>query len=843
MRKAANSNENTNDHNKNSKLPLSPKSSSHQRRSVMGTTTMAAAAATTEGSAHRTSTDSDDNQFGIDDLSIQLSETARLERMMNKFDLLTSSNSNDDVVKEPEVTPRALNDMIEKFDSFQQSSPTTKVKNDNDNEDSGSFFRVVVREAVARDNDDVDDQEGEGIEITTTLSDTLNSNNNSPTSTSSTNIGSSSSSTMGVDLEQFRIGSSHTHDTIGCDGIGSGSGGLSRTNMSPSSPMSSSSKTNNNTTTLLEEHIVTLMSQVSSLQTKNDVLHSQLRVQHTEDVQDMYHDPFSSPSKNGRGGITLSNSALAGFNTKSTFLSKIDDAASTAVAGTGTTVIASTLPVFDSNSDLYHKELIELRMRNQSLQNEFDLSKQTQSRLKLNLISIEKQDKQKFDSLQILSEELKDSTKREKSLKDELDSCRVRLEGYEMVFGSDNDISSSGSDNSSGEGSGEEGEKKKNKMKNKKKKRKKKKNKNLSSSSSSFVTKSTSSMTNDVATALVVSTKQNDALVAHNTELELQNKKLNKQCNDLETKYGLIEPIGPDATNSAKQLYTRYIEMKSSLSSVAVELEEVQEQNSKLNKRIIQLETELKIAKDDDDDSNNNKGNNNTQNDADDDYEQQQQRLYDNDISNLTVLMEEVQEQNTVLNERIVQLEKELNDAQTQQQQQLDEEQQNDKTSSLDPITGAAGATYAISADRPVCSPRIVAPSFDEAIPRTISKEQEETLKMLVNDLKVQITDYRDMEQRHEVVRVEFESSIDNLVEENTVLKKALDVKLQQQSVTLSSTTTDGDGDGDGDVDVDVDVDVDAPVDERQEVKEQKQQLEHELEQLRNELQNSNETF
>jgi len=101
--------------------------------------------------------------------------------------------------------------------------------------------------------------------------------------------------------------------------------------------------------------------------------------------------------------------------------------------------------------------------------------------------------------------------------------------------------------------------------------------------------------TGDVATALVVSQKQNEALEAFNKELELQNTTLQKKCDALTEKYGLSEPQEGD--DKGKQLYSRYLEMKSSLSSLSVVLEEAKDDNTKLTECLAELETELDETK------------------------------------------------------------------------------------------------------------------------------------------------------------------------------------------------------------------------------------------------------
>ena len=157
------------------------------------------------------------------------------------------------------------------------------------------------------------------------------------------------------------------------------------------------------------------MNQVTSLETKNDTLQSQLRIQNEQDIQEMYHDPFSSPSK----------SSVRSFNT-SVFFSAgtTTETSAKAVTAPSATATATENVVVDNNSNSVHMEVTELRMKNRSLQNELSISEAANERLKQNLRSVEVQDKQKSDLLSALSKQLGESKARESNLQDELDACR-----------------------------------------------------------------------------------------------------------------------------------------------------------------------------------------------------------------------------------------------------------------------------------------------------------------------------------------------------------------------------------------------------------------------------------
>lgn len=276
---------------------------------------------------------------------------------------------------------------------------------------------------------------------------------------------------------------------------------------------------------LFEERITQLHQQLAAVEAERDAL---LNKDHQQ-IQDMYQDPYASPMKQDISAVSGNSPDFAPqtqpFNIKPT--------------SSPTSKLYSQEQV-----DELHKQVVELQAHMDELKRKLHSSEQSKKRLKMAIKSVETQDKQKSDLLETLSRELGESTARESTLRAELDSCRVKLEGFEMAQAHLLRLN---------EGDGDE---------------------DLRRSPS------------DVATALVVSEKHNQALQAHLDELQSQNQSYRKRIAELEKE---ILPKG----DKEKQLYSRYVEMKASLSSLAGVLEEVNGQNQMLNARVVQLESEM----------------------------------------------------------------------------------------------------------------------------------------------------------------------------------------------------------------------------------------------------------
>jgi len=547
---------------------------------------------------------STEDVFSIDNLAtsdysltFELSETERLERMMTKFDNIQKGSKSQDSDKSarssilrvdteesdsfhrgenpPDTTPKVLNGMIAKFDLLQSSSI--------DEPDQARMMQAFDRFQASeiRENntydDDINTEQGDSVTIdpsahSARLFQIL------PASSGCEDTGievqksenliasySNSSYEMYADIEQFRSADSHcdhdqtmvSHRTIPCSD--SAAGGA----VSPSEKF-------------FEERIAQLVGRVADLESKNSELESKLITQHDQDVQDMYQNPYSdpfattSPTKPKGGSFHSSNNPFLESATGNLNADMI-----VPVASTGNMTMNSAAA---DNSDL-HRELTELRMQNQSLQNDLRSSETAKNSLSVTLKTLESEEKQKSEQVALLTKELSQSKERESSLRQELDACKVRLEGFEIaqrqhqdaIKGDENaDCSSHSIRSRSGRSESR---------------------KSFFSSGEKSSMVPSSAAAGDVATALVVSQRQNEALQAHNEELESANANLQKKCHELMAKYGLKEPAAGD--DKGKQLYSRYLEMKSSLSSLSVVLEDVQEKNSKLNERVAELETEL----------------------------------------------------------------------------------------------------------------------------------------------------------------------------------------------------------------------------------------------------------
>lgn len=354
------------------------------------------------------------------------------------------------------------------------------------------------------------------------------------------------------------------------------------------------SASSSSSSSLPQHERVALEGRILALEKQNATLLSQATDRNNaQEIYDMYRDPYSSTTPvtgvtaPGGGGLLYKSAGppavLPLTAAASTDTARTDPGSGTTWGGSGrwgglrlsssappptsAALPPSASPLHQEEMDM-QRELAALRLDNDRLTealDEMDARRATletsKKRLKYVLKAVEKEDKQKSDLLSTLSKELGESTAREGSLRAELDACRVRLEGFAMV--SDGATSASPAAPAA------------------------------SASSASSATSSAGAERvggggggGDLATALVVSEKQNRALQAHNEELSAQNHKLHKRVKVLEKE---VAPKG----DKEKQLYGRYLEMKASLSSLAGVLEEVNGQNQLLNGRVQGLEAEL----------------------------------------------------------------------------------------------------------------------------------------------------------------------------------------------------------------------------------------------------------
>ncbi|VEU34113.1 unnamed protein product [Pseudo-nitzschia multistriata] len=559
-----------------------------------------------------------------------------LNQMMAKFDLLQASS-----IDEPHQDR-----MMQTFDLLQKSTIQTPRNEDEGDAQGGQaggdqLFQVLAasESQTAIEVQQGDDEETDGAS-------------------------SHSSREMYSDLERFRSADSH------CDHDASNHNQHINVESSDHSSSSSSKLLSAEQQKLLEDRVLQLTDQVSLLESRNDELQSKLRIQHDKDVQDMYQNPYSDPfaasaaptpseaaGNSGFGGNAFLEAATRNLNAAASVQVQAPPVIPH-VASLGNLSAAASNA--DTNSDL-HRELTELRMQNQGLQNNLKSSERVKERLKKVLATVEEEHRAQTNLLSTRTRELGESRDREASLRTELDACKVRLEGFEIAQRQKERAatSSGGEESSSNGGPAHSGG------------RSEQPRKSFFSSSSNAAVPG-----GDLATALVVSQRQIEALQAHNEELESANANLQKKCDGLTTKYGLTEPPAGDAKGT--QLYSRYLEMKSSLSSLSVVLEEVQDKNSALNERVEELESEL-----------------------------------------------------------------------------------NEK-----PSPKASAAEARGSCDEELANATTLQP--------TISAEQEETLKELVEKLEVQILDYRKAEERHGVVKAELESAVEKLEEEASELRSEL---------------------------------------------------------------------
>jgi len=466
-----------------------------------------------------------------------VSETPRaLNDMMEKFDLLKSSS-----IDEPQQDK-----MMAKFDELQKSEIATPTMEELPTVDDTEVYRDKrLFEIMSPTNSQ------EGVEVQDTALD------EDAAFASYSQSNSYSSNDMFSDIERFRSAESHFEPTSPDNGAA----------------VTSAYDTDSQTHRVYEQRIMNLMNQLSQLEIEKDELRAQkndlqskLNVQHEQDVQDMYQnpygDPFASPAK----------AAMPSFLEAATSNLQPSILGSTSMGGLST----STTTDNASNAEL-HCELTELRMKNNSLQSDLENSDRVKERLKKILKTVQAEDQQKLDLLTSMTKEVDESKVREASLKKELDACKIRIEGFEIAHKKQTMASSSeDADDSSRPQTGSS----------------KPSSPQRGSRMSFFSAKEEEKPIGDVAMALVISERQNEALEAFNKELETQNASLQKKCDGLMEQYGLKAPKDGDARGN--QLYSRYLEMKSSLSSMSVVLEEAQDENLKLSEKVKELETELK---------------------------------------------------------------------------------------------------------------------------------------------------------------------------------------------------------------------------------------------------------
>ena len=587
-------------------------------------------------------------------LSIERTDTDRLETMMAKFDDAqqypdTEGINDDDAAPAAAPaasfaaatvnggnsnpgTPKELSRMLEKFDILRQNTVDSKLTADDDVSESDALRMPMTKDDDARLYRDKrqfhvlspSSTTGEGFEVGTRFENTSHSSNDE---------------TMFEDLEQFRSADSHSEHptstsvvaaaaTAAAAALGAATGASRVT--SATRPVA----TDRNTQKILEERIVGLMNRVSKLElekdelrTQKDDLQSQLhRVQHDQDVEDMYQNPYSDPfagvatptksGQAGRGGGGSFGAAAPGLGLSGSMsflesatsnLPRVDTIVTSASMGAAVVPVPSTVNYNGNNTvtsprnndemAALHTEVTELRMKNQTLQADLETSDRVKERLKKVLKTVQKEDAKKLGLLKTVERELEESKERESVLKNELDECKVRLEGFEMAQRSAAAATAAAETDPGGSGKKAPGSPKK--AASSSPLRSARGRRSFFSSSMSFpddeqqqqANSGMPTQTGDVATALVVSQKQNEALEAFNKELELQNTTLQKKCDALNEKYGLSEPSEGD--DKGKQLYSRYLEMKSSLSSLSVVLEEAKDDNTKLTERVAELETEL----------------------------------------------------------------------------------------------------------------------------------------------------------------------------------------------------------------------------------------------------------
>jgi chromosome segregation ATPase len=488
------------------------------------------------------------------------SETPRaLNQMLEKFDLLKSSS-----IDEPQQ-----DQMMAKFDMLQKSaieSPKVEPAVDSEVYRDKRLFEIMSMSPT-------NSQEGVEVEVHNAA------NEDDQVFASYSQSNSYSSNEMFADIEQFRSAESHFENE----------------SIAPISPEDKDTAASNNdsasfgpnvdsrTQKVFQQRIVALMNKVSELELEKDEmraekddLRSKLNIQHEQDVQDMYENPYSNPFATP----TKAKGGMPSFLEAATSNLSQQPSSVAPSASMGAISTTSTMENNTNTADL-HRELTELRMKSQSLQTDLEASDRVKERLKKILKTVQTEDQQKVKLLNVMTKDLDETKAREALLKKELDESKIRIEGYELAQkqnsrddGESNNEQASSSMPSSPLRSVRSAT-----------------NTARKAFFSSSSEKDTNIQTGDVATALVVSQRQNEALEAFNKELEIQNTNLQKKCNALTEKYGLTAPRDGDAKGN--QLYSRYLEMKSSLSGLSVVLEEAQDENSQLSKKVKELETEM----------------------------------------------------------------------------------------------------------------------------------------------------------------------------------------------------------------------------------------------------------
>jgi chromosome segregation ATPase len=542
-------------------------------------------------------TDKGSSSIVGDGLSIETTDSDQLERMMAKFDdaqaptfeeeeepaaATATAETTTEAAAMVSETPRALNQMMEKFEMLHSSSNDEPHQNK-----MMTTFDRLQNPTIATHRMDGDDDLQEKAEVQQSNEQYApNDHENDPAFASYSNSNSYSSNEMFADIEQFRSAESHfghsppispEHAVAMAAAASSASASAGASGVPPSTDTATTTSTapviDSQTQKILEQRIVSLVNQVSELEiekdelrTQKDDLQSQLTVQQDQEVENMYQNPYSdslaTPTKAASGMPSFLESATA------------------SIVG----ISSSTL---DNNGTELHREMTELRLKNKTLQEDLASSDRVKDRLKKILKTVQAEDKQKMDLVAKIKQELHESKEKEGMLKNELDACKVRLKGF-AIAQKQQQNQHAGSEKDDDETS--ESNQPSSPLRSRSAK-------SSSDARKSFFNKKSPKhqqlQTGDVATALVVSQKQNEALEAFNKELELQNTNLQQKCDSLNEKYGLKAPSSSTGDDKSIQMYSRYIEMKSELSSLSVVLDETKESNSKLTEKVQELEIEL----------------------------------------------------------------------------------------------------------------------------------------------------------------------------------------------------------------------------------------------------------
>eukprot|EP00533_Pseudo-nitzschia_delicatissima_P010321 CAMPEP_0116090836 /NCGR_PEP_ID=MMETSP0327-20121206/7181_1 /TAXON_ID=44447 /ORGANISM="Pseudo-nitzschia delicatissima, Strain B596" /LENGTH=594 /DNA_ID=CAMNT_0003582141 /DNA_START=188 /DNA_END=1972 /DNA_ORIENTATION=+ len=184
-----------------------------------------------------------------------------------------------------------------------------------------------------------------------------------------------------------------------------GAGGVENVDRGPDSPSRSSSNRLKEddrveiSTLLLEEKIVSLMNRVWILETENDVIRSRWKKrdkdgQQSDDIEDLYRNPYDSPTKNG-GDTNLSI-----FPEDNDFTLTGDNHSPRKNMNQDETATSEDPP--------------SLEQQNQSLRVDLAISEEIQERMRGAMVSLENCDKRRSDRVEELSNELEDAAKQHK---------------------------------------------------------------------------------------------------------------------------------------------------------------------------------------------------------------------------------------------------------------------------------------------------------------------------------------------------------------------------------------------------------------------------------------------